>query len=684
MQDFYRDGESIEDKDIKKMMDHYYSQDYLANSAFWSEAAIDKRFKIGDQNLLSSIYGDNGFYSRRRFFFNLIRRNVNMIAGYQRQNRKSSSFVPIDQKDQQLADDYTKLSMWSERREGFHEYFSQAFEGAVDTGLYMMELTNDYSMDAVSGELKADCVAYNDFMIDPNFKKQDLSDCNFIWRRTWLTKEKAKQFLPGMEKEIEKMNADGMKDGRFPIQAEYMGNCDNLFTCDQFHYASSRECILVVDTKTGEVVEWEENPDDEEDELERTLSQQPWLKIKKTRKPTTKLAILLGGRIMYHGPNLLNVDRYPFVPLLCYDDPSISSYAARKQGIIRNLRDAQYLYNRRRIIELDIMESTINSGYKYKVGAVTDENCFRQTGQGFLIPVNRNAEMSDVERIDPPGIPASMIELSRSLAEDITKISGISEELLGAADDDKSGILSMLRQGANLVSLQTIFDKADYSQKLFASLRAEAIRKNWSNGKIQKILGRKPDPSMRLSSSQKFDVAVEQGAYSTTQQQMELKQLIYFRELGIQSITDQDILNAATIQNKGEILERQKLQDEQQQQQQEAMMMQQQEQQANQKMMDFAKAQKDMASMRNIQADTTQKISEIEETQASAEEKRTQSDLNIVKQMIELEDMDLRQLKDSIELASVIKQQQELDQIINYETPEISKPLNEIPGQPSF
>lgn len=655
IQDNYVDSDKKSDKQIISMMDDFYQQDYLQNSSFWTEASIDKRFKVGDQNLLSVLYGDSNFFNRRRFYFNLILRNCNMIGGYQRQHRKSSRFVPIEPRDQQLADDWTKLSMWSEMREGFHEYNSQAFQGAVDTGLYFLELVNDYSLDPVSGELKADCVPYNAVMIDPHSRKQDLSDCNYIWRRKWISKEKLKQFLPGMEKEISKMQPNGMQDGLFPIQAESYKNAKDLFTLDQFQYADTRDIVVVVDTKTGEVVEWEENPDDDKDEMELTLSQQPWLRIKKIRKPTVKLVIKVGDKVLYHGPNLLNVDRYSFVPYVCYDEPDVSSYAWRRQGIIRNLRDAQFLYNRRRVIELDIMESTINSGYKYKVGAVTDEKCFRQKGQGFLIPVNRDFNLTDVERIEPPGIPASMIELSRSLAEDITKISGISEELLGMDQEDKAGILSMLRQGANLVTLQGIFDRADYSQRIFTSLRAEAIRKNWSNGKIEQILGKKPDKRLRLLNTQRFDVAIEQGSYSTTQRQMELKQLLYLREMGVQSITDTDILTAATIQNKGEILDRQKKADEQQAQQQEAMMQQQQAQQQQQMMIDFAKSKRDMAAAKDSEASAIQKLAQLEEIQASSEQKTTQAELNLVKQLIELEDLDLRQIKESIQLSNMIK-----------------------------
>jgi hypothetical protein len=655
IQDNYTDSNLMGDLAVKQMMDHSYEGDYLINASFQREAMIDKRFKVGDQNLSSMLYGDSQYFNQRSFSFNLIRRNVNMIAGYQRQHRKSGALVGVEDKDQILANDWTQLSMWSERREGFHEYFSQAFEGAVDVGLSLLQMYNDYTMDPVSGDLICDNISYNNFIMDSWFRKQDLSDCNYIWRRRWVSKQRAKNLLPGRAKEIDRMRPDGFKDSRFPIQAESLSSqSSDLFTYDEYHYLDTRLVTIVVDTKTGETMEWEENPDDSKDELERTLSQMPWLKVKKIQKPTVKLAIVLGGKVMYHGQNLLNVDRYPFVPVLCYHEPDLQNYSNRFMGVVRNLRDAQYLYSRRRVIELDILESQINSGYKFKVGSVTDEKCFRQKGQGFLIPIDANAEMSDVERIEAPGIPASMIELSRSLAEDITKISGISEELLGVADDDSAGILAMARQGANLVTLQTIFDKADYSQKLYTSLRMEAIRKNWSNGKIRNILGRDPDPRLRLTNTQKFDIAVEQGVYSTTQKELELKQLLYFRSIGV-NITDQELVSASSMQNKDKTLERMDQEAQAQQQQTQQMAQSQEEQASNQRMIDFAKAKKDMAGARDLEANTLKKFSEIDENEASAEEKRTQAELNLVKQLIELEDLDLKQFKESLLLAEYIK-----------------------------
>ena len=187
---------------------------------------------------------------------------------------------------------------------------------------------------------------------------------------------------------------------------------------------------------------------------------------------------------------------------------------------------------------------------------VTDTKAFRQSsgGDGFLIPLKSGHLPGEIQRIEPVAIPQSLLELSNSLAEDITKISGVNEELLGAATDDKSGILSMLRQGAGLTTLQTIFDKLDYSQRLYGKICLAAIRKNFSRGKIRSILGHDPDERFFSSHTQKYAVAVEEGNYSTSQRQMELQQLIHFKELGI-GIADKSILRAAFITNKRQVMQ---------------------------------------------------------------------------------------------------------------------------------
>lgn len=201
---------------LKQRMDSFYQGSYPQNSAYWTQGSIDKRFKAGDQSLWSMVYGDNQYFQSRRFFFNLIRRHINMICGYQRKNRKSTVTLPNTDNDS-LADDYNAVLKWSEERDGFQEYLSQAFEGSCDTGMSLLHLYPDYTLDPISGDLFTDQVSYNNFLIDPHFRKQDFTDCNGIWRRRWVTRDGAKALLPGRADVIDKMSGTGQKDGRFPL-----------------------------------------------------------------------------------------------------------------------------------------------------------------------------------------------------------------------------------------------------------------------------------------------------------------------------------------------------------------------------------------------------------------------------------------------------------------------------------
>jgi hypothetical protein len=586
-----------------------------------------------------------------------------MICGFQRKNRKSTITLPVNENDDALADDYNKVFRWCDDRDGFQEYLSQSFEGAVDTGMTLLHLYPDYTLDPISGDLFTDCVSYNNYLIDINFRKQDLTDCNGIYRRRWTSKEGAKQLLPGYAKEIDKMKPGGMKDGRFPLQAELQNLAvNNLFTFDEFYYRDSREATIVIDPKSGESVEWEEDESEEDDMMIRVLRQQPWLITKKVQVPTVKLVLSLGNKIVYHGKNLLGIDAYPFIPTLCYHEPDIQAYALRVMGVIRNLRDPQFLYNMRKVIELQLLQSSLNAGWIYPIDVVTDPKAFRQTsgGDGFLVPLKAGHLPSEIQRIEPVAIPASLLELSASLSEDITKISGVNEELLGSATDDKSGILSMLRQGAGLTTLQTIFDKLDYTQRLYGKIRLQAIRKNFSKGKIRNILGHDPDQRFFTSHSQKYGIAVEEGNYSATQRQMELQQLIHFKELGM-PIPNKSILRAAFISNKKQVIA--DMEEEQQQQAQQAQQQAQQQQQIDQ-----SKMMSEMSKSKLNMASAQEKISNIENIRADAEHKRTQSDLDLVRTMVELEDMQFNQFKNAFEYAQAIKEANRLESQLNQQT----------------
>lgn len=642
------------DHNILKIMDYTYAKNITINQSFWSEADIDSRFEAGDQSLWNDIYGNLPAFRRRQFNFNRIKRIVNMISGYQRQHRKSVVATPILPHAQQGADDFTKLLYHTDTVASINEVESDAFEGSIITGMNLMSVWMDYRNEPVNGEIRVDKCAHNAFLIDPYFRSMDLSDCNNIWTRKYLTQNVVAGLLPGRESEIKNLRGWANRDGKFQFEPEsYNYGMQDLLIYDEFWYLSTRKQVSLVDVQTGESMEWRGQDED----MEAFLRMYPQVIKIEHEIPTTKLAIVVQGKVMYHGPNPLGIDRYPFVPVWAYYRPDIPYFPWRIQGVVRGLRDAQYLYNRRRIIELDILESQINSGYKYKENALVNPKDIFLQGQGKGLALKAEAQMTDVEKIEPSQVPPSMIQLSELLGQEISQISGVNEELLGSAEDDKAGILSMMRQGAGLTTLQVLFDNLDRSKKLLGSLRIELIQANWTPGKVERILGHKPADEFYNRAFPKYDIVVEEAPLTSTQKQLALRQALYLKEIGIPIPTSYLIENM-NIPDKDELIKKiTEIEQGQMQQEQQMQQLQMQQLQVdNETKISYAEAQKSLAAERLNKVRLDAALSA--ERMQRADEDRTGALLNLIKAAKEIQGMEIDQLEKAINMIKDVKERE--------------------------
>lgn len=641
-------------------MEAFYAEAVTINQSFWGEADTDLRFYLSDQTLWNDLYGNLPANRRRQFSFNRIKRVISMITGHQRRNRKSTIVQPIENGDAQTSDQFTKILFWLNQHEGILETISDCFESSCITGMSLMHVYMDYRNDPISGDIKVDKLDYNDFLIDPYFKKQDLSDCNGLWRRKYITKREALSLFPNQVDEVMGLYGHDNRDGKFQYQAEsYNYGLKDLLVYDEYWYPEFRTQKILVDKRTGDTMEWKAD----EAKLRQFLQQEPDVTVVEQDVRTYHVALVVQGRVLYEGPNPMGIDQLPFVPVFSYYHPESPYFPYRIQGVVRSLRDAQYLYNRRRIIELDILESQITSGFKYKENALVNPKDIFLQGQGRGLALKEEAQMSDVEQIIAPSIPPSMIQLSELLGKEIQEISGVNEELLGSAIDDKAGILSMLRQGAGLTTLQGLFDNLDHAQKLLGKIFLDLIQTNFTPVKVKKILeGKEPSAEFYHKAFGKYHATVEEGLNTTTQRQMQFAQLLQLKEVGV-PVPDDQLLEACTLQNKKELIDaiaQAKKQQEQMQMQQMQSQMQAQQAQAQ---LYQARAQADLG----LYAERT---SRVEENRALAIQKLHEANkeddialLNKVKALKELESMDINVIQNLIAMAQSLKQAEKAESL---------------------
>jgi hypothetical protein len=645
-------------KDILGRMEASYAQAITIKLSYWSEADLDWRFYVGDQTVFSSYWGNVPGTMKRTFTFNRIKRIVNMVSGNQRKNRKQTVVIPEENGDSETADQFSKIIQQIYHTNMAHETFSGAFQDSLVSGLSFLQVWNDFRNDPISGDIKVSKADYNSFVVDPYWRNPDMSDCNFMWKRSYLTKRDIISLFPSASDKIAGLYGEVLRDGKFQFLPETYGYAIKiLLTYDEFDYRDYREQMVLVDKQTGEVQEWR-GQDDER--LKMFLATYPQVTMIKQTIPTVKLAIVAQGRVLYDDYNPLGIDQYPFVPVLTYYTPQVPYFPFRLQGMVRGLRDAQYLYSRRKVIELDILESQINSGWIYKENAlVNPADVFNLTGQGKGLCLKEEAQMTDVQQIQSPAIPPTTIQLSEIMGKEMNEISGINEELLGNASQDVAGFLATQRANASLVTLQNLFDQLDQSQKQLGKLLIDVIQANYTPGKVKKILeGKEPTQQFYNKAFGKYNAHVEEAVLTQTQKQLQFMQLLQLREVGVE-IPNDVLIESCTLTNKNELLESMaKAQQQKQQMEQQAQQLQMAQIQAQIKLTEAQATANDGLGI--------ERLSRVQENEALAQERRAEAVrdenaalLDLVKAMKEIDGIDLQHMQQLLAMHAIVKGQEQ-------------------------
>lgn len=539
---------------IKLWMDNVYGQYEPLEQARWNQSNIDTLFYAGEQRFINSYFNFNPQYNSQSFYFNLVQQPVNMITGYQRQHRKSVNYIPLENSKQEYSDDLTKVITYANNYRGILEKMSTAYEQSAIAGMVLVQPYLDYTDDPVNGTLDLKVWSYNSFMVDPYFREPDMSDANFIWCQQYLSKAEAMNYFPDQKDVIQSMSGFGNRYGKFYFLPEnYNLSRNNLLVLSHIWYKSKRKKKMLYNREDGITYEYS----DKDQFLNELVEKTGVFEIIEITVPTWKLAVVLNETLMYQNINPLGFDECPLVPVYWNYDPHVSQYDLRVRSLVRSMRDAQFLLNRRIILNHDISESSINSGWLRRENSIVNEDDLRYAGQGKDIIVKDNGDPLEqcIQKIIPNAVPPSDMQLADQLADFIFRTSGVNQELLGMANDSNAGIEVMLRQGAGLVTLQKYFDQWDVSLKLLGRLEQKIIQNKWSPAKIARILGKEPNPEFLNKTYSRYDVLVAEGLNTTIQQQQEFIQVTQLNQMLGGIIPPEFIISKATIQGKNEIIE---------------------------------------------------------------------------------------------------------------------------------
>lgn len=586
---------------------------------------------------------------------NKIRRVVNLYSGYERENRTQTVTAPVEGSDEVTADLFSNVMYYVYEKGNADYIISEAFEHALKTGLAIVGIYMDYSKDKVNGDIKFYWKPFNALMLDPYFTKRDLSDCDQASTRDLLSKEQVKAMLPWIDPEEIDAIPTGIRDNKYQylgIYRQYNSTyiAKNLVTYDQYWKRINKVQKYLVDENTGVSEEWE-GTREEERELKKVLKETPQVKLITSHKRSVELNIIVGGKLLYSGPDPTGLDNFPFMPVLLYHEPLIDTYELKIQGLVRSIRDAQKQYNRRHSQIIDLMESIINTGWITRNGAVLDPTMLMQAGQGRQIVVNDGYDVNaDVREITPPNIPPGYLQYQDIIDKNIMEIPGASDELLGLSstgDSQVSGKLAEVRSSNGLKGNRGIFDNLEQTKKYLGMLVLEAIQKNFTPGKIWRITNKEPTEEFFSGQFGEYDCAIKQAVKTATQREAYYYQLLQLVSLGA-PIPWEDILEAAPLQGKTDLLEKMAAQAEQQQEQAQKV----QEAEEIQKALELSQIEQNTALAEERRARVLADIGLAKERISEQEQNYAKALLDNAKTIKEIEDVDRKRMIDVMKIAA--------------------------------
>jgi len=539
---------------VRQWLDNLYSRFQPIEQARWNQSNIDTLFYAGSQNFVNRYFGGGTVFNNQKFYFNLLQQPVNLITGYQRQHRKQINYIPCEGADTQTTDQYTKLMTHVCNAEGIHEQFSRACEQAAITGMVLLQPYLDYTKDdPAQGTLKVKLWEYNSFLVDPFARELDFSDAQYVWCQEYISKQQAEDRFPDKTNLIRPMSGAPQRYGRFYFLPENYNMARNdLMVLSYVWYKWKRKKKRLFSKTKNQFYDFAGG----QENLDIILYNIPDLEAVEVEVSSWKLAVILNDQLMFQGENPLGFDECPFIPIVWNYEPHNNYYDLRVRGLVRTMRDAQYLMNRRIIINHDISEATITAGWIRKSGAIANEDNLKKSGQGYDIIINEGYELGDCQKIIPSAVPQSDMALADQLQQLMFATSGINLENWSAQQDPQASTLTvMMKQAANLMVLQKYFDQWDFALKTLGCRMISIVQNNWNAEKVKLLIGEEPSPFFYSKIFSKYQVVVEEGILTPTQAYQEYQQWLELNQQLGGIIPPQEIAKRAPIQGKKELME---------------------------------------------------------------------------------------------------------------------------------
>jgi hypothetical protein len=485
---------------------------------------------------------------------NEIEPKIDLLSGYQRQNRQDIRFMPVEGEDAKVAEilNVVVKNILDATDAEYEE--TAVFEDVLITGrgTWHIYLDRDENLE---GDIKVERWPQTDIYFGP-FEKPDQSDLEYLCKTKWYSRAKLEQLFPE-KKDSFRAELDAL------VNADKDGFIHDEQSGDRYSEEGDEDPVSVdldpdyinIAKKEYRVIEcWRK-------EFKRVpvafMPREGFYEAQEgiSEKDVASIRAIRGMRVAYQNVHRMRMtsiaagtllhDEYPDD----FDDFNIIPVFAKKRGEhywgkVETVIDVQREINKRHSQTVDIMNKCAAYGWFY------DRTTFRDpvkdkadwlknsSSPGF------NQEVMDRNKppvqVDGVRFPTELVNLEELSTSKLREVMNINPEMLGINSKAESGVAIAEKKRQGLVGNEFLFDNLALSKKRLGRAIVRLIQRAYTPERILRVvqgvnsrtpqgagveIGGKPidqyNPEeikamLANADLMKYDVAVTESAYSPT------------------------------------------------------------------------------------------------------------------------------------------------------------------------
>jgi len=507
---------------------------------------------------------------------NKILSTIGNVMGEQIQNRTDISFQPRSGAPVETAETLTKVFRQIADSNQLDWKRSDVFCDGIISSRGFFDTRLDFT-DSMMGEVRIERLNPKNVLIDPDAEDYDPDTWNDVLTTKWLTwqdieimygKDKAEN-LKGRGTSMFPYGYDSIdlerdRFGRPRSDSYYLGATDDTAVMRNIRIIERQYKELIrqdhfVDLATGDL-----RPVPDNWNKERIGMAQSQFNLGLTKKMVKRIKWVVSADNFVLHEAWSPYKHFTIVPYFPY------FRHGRTIGLVENLLDPQEYLNKVTSQELHVINTTANSGWKVKTGAMTnmsiEELETRGAETGLVVELN---DMDGLDKITPNPTPQGLDRFSYKAEEHIKSISGVSDYQTGSAREDVSAKAVALNQNAgsrNLAGPQDSLQRTDYLlarnildmvQEYYTEPRIMNITSNRLTGDSEEVEVNTPDPYtgaiLHDLTIGEFDVIVSNTPARETLEDSQFEQAISLREMGVQ-IPDETLIENSRLNRRSDII----------------------------------------------------------------------------------------------------------------------------------